>query len=393
MERMEQLDSMRGLAAATVVIGHCLGVLAVFWTDTRGEAGHAVANALKYTPFSVLIAGHEAVMFFFALSGFVLMLPFLAGKFASFGSFVGRRVLRIYIPYYGALALALLLRGVIEPPAVNRYSEWIGLQWQMPVTWESVVQHLLLVGHFDAAKGLDPVIWSLVHEMRISLVFPLIAWIVLKWNWKAVALLLPVFSVVGYGVHALGFHNPRMFGGWFQVLDSLQYVPMFMAGALLAKHRQAVIRAWVRMNVAVKALALAIGWIAYTYPYTILPGISAIHKPFMNEFAALIGALAAISAAISSSAFRRVLLWRPVHMLGKMSYSLYLYHFVILMAVLWTMPSSVPLPAAWAIVVALSIAASWASYRWVELPSIRLGKVWFGRRPRMDRKAILEQAG
>ena len=54
---------------------------------------------LTETPLAVLRAGREAVDFFFVLSGFVLVLPFLKGPVA-YPDFVFRRVCRIWIPLH-----------------------------------------------------------------------------------------------------------------------------------------------------------------------------------------------------------------------------------------------------------------------------------------------------
>ncbi|MFC5701777.1 acyltransferase family protein [Cohnella faecalis] len=392
MERLDQLDSMRGLAAATVLIGHCLGVYSVFWVDTYGQAQYGLVNLLKFTPLSIVIAGHEAVVFFFVLSGFVLMLPFLSAKPFSYGTFVARRFLRIYLPYYGAILLALLIRSLLAQPDTNVYSEWIGLQWQSSLTWELLVQHLFLIGDFDS-NSLNPVIWSLVHEMRISLVFPLLALIALRWNWKAAVALVPALSLLGYVFVYLSFHSPPRIESVFQALDSMQYVSFFLAGALLAKYRTNAVRWWKRKSLLFKAALVGLGWVAYTYAYTVLPGQSAIHKSFMNEFATMLGALIAILAAIGSARSRKLLLWQPIRRLGQMSYSLYLYHFIILMALLWIVPHSIPLPLVLAAIVVLSLAAAYASYRWVELPSIRWGKSLFAKTGKPGGMASLEKTG
>lgn len=68
--RYRQLDSLRGLAALTVFIGHCAGV----------KINMGVQNAVYPTPLGVLFNGNAAVVFFFVLSGFVLSLPFVNGN-------------------------------------------------------------------------------------------------------------------------------------------------------------------------------------------------------------------------------------------------------------------------------------------------------------------------
>jgi peptidoglycan/LPS O-acetylase OafA/YrhL len=68
--RYTQLDSLRGLAACTVVFCHATNVLPAVYDDP-GRAWW-----LTETPLGLLRAGSAAVDFFFVLSGFVLALPF-----------------------------------------------------------------------------------------------------------------------------------------------------------------------------------------------------------------------------------------------------------------------------------------------------------------------------
>ena len=65
--------------------------------------------------------------------------------------------------------------GQISEYGISYLSEWFNRSW----TIESSQLNILLVGKYntDAYNG---VIWSLVHEMRISIIFPLILMICLR---------------------------------------------------------------------------------------------------------------------------------------------------------------------------------------------------------------------
>ncbi len=54
----------------------------------------------------MLVAGHEAVILFFLLSGFVLTIPYLLPDPPGYLRFLTRRVIRIYVPYLAALMQA-----------------------------------------------------------------------------------------------------------------------------------------------------------------------------------------------------------------------------------------------------------------------------------------------
>src|SRR5881628_3381307 len=67
--RLPQLDSVRGLAALTVVFGH---FIAQFPAAEISKGGSRLFFALKLSPAYFLIAAHEAVVLFFILSGIAL---------------------------------------------------------------------------------------------------------------------------------------------------------------------------------------------------------------------------------------------------------------------------------------------------------------------------------
>ena len=126
--RLEELDSLRGLAALTVVISHHLIVLPVFFNPTNWH-GHIPVNILKYTPLHLLFAGHEAVILFFVLSGFVLSLPFHANKQGPYASFVIRRICRIYLPYIVSVAAAVIMCRLLSRGGIPELSPWLNLRW------------------------------------------------------------------------------------------------------------------------------------------------------------------------------------------------------------------------------------------------------------------------
>lgn len=91
--RYLQIDGIRGLAALTVVISHF-----TLLTPLLG---------LRHTPLRLVSGGHEAVILFFVLSGFVLSLQFESGRTFTYGEYAIRRICRIFIPYIVSIAVAL----------------------------------------------------------------------------------------------------------------------------------------------------------------------------------------------------------------------------------------------------------------------------------------------
>lgn len=365
LRRYEELDSLRGLAALTVVIWHFLSVLPVFW-DTKGLSGPLWIGLLKNTPLRILIAGHEAVIFFFLLSGFVLTLPFLAGKSSGYPTFLLKRICRIYIPYAVAIAVSLVLYLMFADNRVGTLSDGASAWWGLPVTWELVVQHFLLIGNFDT-RVLDTVIWSLVHEMRISIILPFMIFVIIRYSWKVNLGLGLLLSFAGIGLH-------YVIGSWG---DTVFYMLMFMCGALLAKYKTPLIERYSLLSGTVKFGLFGLAVLLYCFsrvPSWILPSVDFHAKGFINDYFITIGASLFIIMALSGGWLSAFLRNSVCLFLGKISYSLYLYHVPVLLAVIHLLDGVLPLPLTLVLAFVVTILASTLAWRLVEKPSMTLSQ-------------------
>lgn len=194
-----ELDSLRGVAALFVVFEHFMRG----WVQSTPP--HFV-NYLPYLPF--LTHGGAAVMMFFVLSGFVLTLPMLAAKGQSYPIYAVRRVCRIYLPYVAALSLALACCWRFH--GLERYADAPVFRslWHEAPTRSLVAKHLAFLGRYDV-YAYNPPTWSLVHEMRISLIFPLLCLVALRLRWWAAFAIAVAFPVAGrlmekYGAPYIG---------------------------------------------------------------------------------------------------------------------------------------------------------------------------------------------
>ncbi len=72
--------------------------------------------------------------------------------------------------------------------------------WILPLSFNSILDHIILFGEFET-RNINAVIWSLIHEMRVSIIFPFIVYFILRLNWKGTVLLpllIPVVIVTVY---------------------------------------------------------------------------------------------------------------------------------------------------------------------------------------------------
>ena len=368
--RLEELDSLRGLAAVTVVVHHFLYTFPAI-SDTGHEAQLAL---LKYTPLHLLWSGEEAVLFFFLLSGFVLSLPFYRAA-VPYPQFLVRRICRIYIPYIAAVAIGLIVRSLTYRGPLPDLSHWLNRAWATPLTPLLLANHTLLVTSF-VNNAIVPVIWSLVHEMRLSIVFPLIMLCVCKWHWKLNLFGAYVLACAGL---ALGFVVKRLWGIEQDYTQTLLYVPIFVTGALLARHRLQLVGAYAGLPVRIKAGLLSGAVLCYTFRWWVFPASYWLHLAIVDGAFITAGGSLFLIAGLAPGRLADVLKSRPLTAAGKMSYSLYLFHTVCLLGTVELLAGRIPYAIVLVLALVLSAVAAALGYQYVERPSIRLGGWLAGR--------------
>jgi peptidoglycan/LPS O-acetylase OafA/YrhL len=370
--RLPEIEGLRGLIAALVVLHHSLIVLPAFYDGARTH-DLTTLNVLKYSPLGVFLPGAETVLFFYLISGFVLAIPFVDGRAPGFFHFVVKRVTRIWPAYAAACVLAFVTAAAVGGSAIPSLRDWPGAAWRSPVTAPAILQHLSLVTDFPT-RGFDPVLWSLIHEMRVSLVFPFLAALVL-WQRRWWLTLAASIAVAYTAIHLL---PPRPgTGAW---LLTAVYLQFFVSGILLARHRSAVI-ARIRAAGTLPRLALAAGsLLLYTHPWW-MPRIGHAHTPFFDMECVLAGTVGLLVSALGSPRAGAALCTRPLQYLGRISYSLYLVHAIVLLALLHLfygrLPVAVLLIALWP----LSLGLAALGERYIEQPSIALGRRLTRRSP------------
>jgi peptidoglycan/LPS O-acetylase OafA/YrhL len=338
--RYEALDSLRFLAAAVVVGTHVQQMLP--WHG----AWPGVVDRL--------FDARAAVVFFFVLSGFVLH-PCWRDEGPStrgYAAFLVRRWFRIVPLYYVSLLLAFLVVALLPlkscpwlqhdaAGAVLSHSPHDVRQW---------LANLLMLDPEMDTTFINPPVWTLVVEMKMALVFPLLSWLVQRLRGVAMIVLL-----VGTTIVAPWLESHVMAGG--------SAVAHFLLGAVLAEWRA-------RSPSSRHAMAwLVAGALLYVTPS--LPGRLAMYH--LNVVA--LGSAMVMWAVLSSDRLRAMLEPRWLVVCGQASYGVYALHFPVLMALAF-----VAWQQQWSGLVLLSITAvttlllAIALRLLIELPGIRWGK-------------------
>ncbi len=157
--RISSIHVLRGIAAFSVVLFHF--------------TKESTISLSSDNPLRLLGAhGHYGVQAFFVISGCVI--PYTMYKnaygFHQLWRFLGRRCIRIEIPYVATVALeaGLILVAVLTP-------------WRLVVSdrlsWQNVLMHIGYLNTFTGDEWLVPVFWTLGIEFQyyilIALIYPL----------------------------------------------------------------------------------------------------------------------------------------------------------------------------------------------------------------------------
>ncbi|MFE2071109.1 acyltransferase family protein [Streptomyces sp. NPDC059467] len=300
------LDGLRGLAALYVVLFHC-------WLYTF--PGYPNSSAPPW--LDGLMFGRLAVVFFLVLSGFSLAIsPARHGwRSGGVGQFLRRRAWRILPPYWAALILSLLISWFVVP------ASHFG-----PPTGVTVLVYGLVAQDMVTAPTPNGAFWSIGVESELYLLFPLLLFVRRRWGAAALAVCVTL-PVVARGLMAVDA-SPVEGDNWL----APHLAPVFAAGVIGAGVISASDRVrrlpwgWLAVLAALPVLALgAVRGSAWT-----------VNHYFWIDLA-IAPAMTMLLAAVATGkpAFLvRLLTTRPVRSLGNSSYSLYLIHLPIVMAVI-----------------------------------------------------------
>ncbi|MES5896735.1 acyltransferase family protein [Bacillus cereus group sp. RP43] len=364
-----QLDSLRGMAAMTVVFGHLLYIYPYFEPNTSKSMDYFWLNIVKYSPLHIIFDGHAAVILFFVLSGFVLALPYYRENFRlQYIPYVVRRFFRIYVPYIITLIFASLLASPFIGNSLQGGSNFVTRIWSTEIGIQDILNHIFLIGSYDT-KQLNPVIWSLIHEMRISIIFPFIMMVVLRFNWKNVICFAGFLSIISL----ILLHIPILsIGGVTSLGFTIHYIGIFMIGALLAKYYQIIIQWLKEKNTLFKGFLLLLAVCLYSYSF-LFYNVSLAHIFIIDDWFTVIGAVLFISISLASIRLTNILKWKPIHYIGEISYSLYLVHLPIILFTVHLLDDLIPTSSILLLSFIVSLVFASLSYYFIEIPSTKTG--------------------
>jgi peptidoglycan/LPS O-acetylase OafA/YrhL len=303
--RLVGLDGIRGLAALFVVLHH--SYLMAF-------PGFPVTHAPVWTDF--LLYGHFAVVVFIVLSGFSLAVsPARSGwRLDDIGRFAKRRAWRILPPYWPALLFSLIMAWTLVPQP-----------GELVPTGKSVVVYGFLLQDVFGSPSPNGAFWSIAVEAQLYFFFPLL---LLTLRRAGAVVMLGVTTAI---VALIGILAPHSSIVDFFTRFTPQFAALFAAGVVAA----GIVRAgdkWQRVRWHWWAFAAAV-------PVVALIAVMGAVWTTSNFLWVDLAAGPAVCLLLVAVATRQPapLVWlldtRPIRSLGSFSYSLYLTHAPIVVAV------------------------------------------------------------
>lgn len=319
------LTGVRGIAALFVFVFH----YGFFNPGIRLDLSiPVIGNALQFP----LGFGFTGVDLFFVLSGFLLSLPFAHAtlnhiEHQPLGQYYKRRLLRVFPAYYAQLGIILIFGG------------WF-IVWQ-PLDAGSLLAHLFMffnVG-WDPVRPLVGVWWTLPIELSFYLLLPFIASFMRPGRWLFFLVLCLLMSMV-YRLWAADHFAAS--SQTEAIVLAASHLPGSLPEFLLGASAAIVVQwfdlksinkppAWMLDGMFLAGAGLAITW---------LWGVVLPHGEYywLAHWSMVIAPLALglplslmVIGLYWGSRIGRLLFANPVvYFLGLISYSLYLWHFLVL---------------------------------------------------------------
>lgn len=331
------IDGLRFVAILGVVLYH---IQDYFFTKT-GEQN----TSLFLAP--LLKGGYLGVQLFFAISGFMISLPFLQGYSPNFFQYIKRRLLRLGIPYIINLLIIYTLLVLVLKQDFHEL---------LPHFFASVsYMHNIVYG---SMSKINFVAWSLEVEFQFYLIAPIFLVALTKTNNKIRKFVLWLLLVLG-GISASGYINyPSIKGA--TIIHNFGF---FIAGILTANIFVFDWKASIKQSYFWDFICIILVSFLFFPPHsqTLLMGLNEnLYLPILT-YTILISVLKSklINSALSQP---------YIHLIGGMCYSIYLYHFYVISLV-----GRVLLP----LVKSLPVWLQFATVVLAMLPTILLASVLF----------------
>jgi len=352
------LDGLRAIAIGLVLLHHTAAIVVPSWAEW-------------FFP-----GGFLGVDLFFVLSGFLITTLLLErwdrAEAHPLRRFYARRALRL-LPAVGALLVANVIVATITADDVRKAFGSFLVVLSYTTNWA------LLYGFGDVSRYLTH-LWSLAIEEQFYVVWPLLllAGLRTRQSRGRIALICAIVAVAAAIWRSALYDSGE---AWLKIyIRTDARADALLVGVVLALLRaDGVIARIPRPVRSVVGLVALTGFIVAAY--RVHGHSESLYRGGFSAVALLAAAVMAIELA-GPWILRPVLGSGPFVLVGQLSYSLYLWHFIVFWIVAEHVAPAWPVlrvALAWTV----TAVAAFACYRFVELPALRV-KDRIGRRRAAD---------
>jgi peptidoglycan/LPS O-acetylase OafA/YrhL len=345
VKHIKGLDTVRAIAAFAVLISHV----------------ELFKEKMGFLKSDLAPDGHTGVILFFALSGFLITLLLLIEKDNSntvnMKNFYLRRIFRVWPLYFFIILISMVLTGY-RPDFLTAI---------LCLTIFPNVAHAMVMGW-----GPSPQIWSIGVEEQFYIVLPML---VKKVNVKLIGyVLFGIFLFVSILPHGLLFVTNR----FYPDPDLMTFINKFFYGSkynvmafggfsayLFLYKKDLIIKLF--KNYFVLAAAFIIPFSLWFY------GLS--FKYLTDEFYGVLFSILIVAIAVNQNSIKKEFF--ITKFLGKISYGIYMYHWIILSLLMKYEIISFESMALnnltlYGITILGTILVAYLSYQYIEKPFLRL---------------------
>jgi peptidoglycan/LPS O-acetylase OafA/YrhL len=358
--RFTFLDALRGLGALGIACYHVHR-----YRPLEIPADHFLSSSIQF----IVRHGWASVQVFWVIAGFVLAYSLRKTAIgpASFGNLTLRRILRLGIPYWTAI-LAVAAVDILSKLFLNPADQPLV---EDPITLARLAANLGFLQDVLDLGNITAGTWFVCVDLQFGVLFALMLGIVRLCCWPLpktagranIDALILMLVFVPLGLVSLFWLNIDLndYSAW-----AIYYfhMPLFGAMAWWALEGR-IPRAVFWAYAAVMACGVAYRW-----------DLGMDYKKSLDVFVALTTGIV-IYLVGRRGHLGDWLTWRPLQYLGRVSYSLYLTHYltswiIVSVGYYWTRDNAKAAACWMTASILVSIGVAGVFYRYVEAPSLRL---------------------
>ncbi|KAB2906746.1 MAG: acyltransferase [Burkholderiaceae bacterium] len=304
-------------------------------------AHHLHSGANIAIPFFSINGGWLGVQIFFVISGYLI---FLSASQYQLGTYATHRFFRIYPAYF----CWFLVFSVISGDLTSK-----------PIEAKSLLIHLLFLQHFFPEDYFNYNALYVSWTLSVEVAWYIIAFLFAKNFSKApvkITVLVSIFSclwVYWLFIYYPSFRSMSDIQRYFFAQNNvIAQLPFFLLGALIAKTRPKLDKTGLAA-IFLSTVIFFPTWAAHFQNPIFITGLG----------------ISALFLILNDLKYTNP---KPISLLSDISYSFYLIHYPIIVLVAKTTNNRYSVTI---IALALTIAISYISYRFIEKPFIKIGKL------------------